>query len=242
MHRQASRTLRRISSLRCSNTPTTTRFFTTQPAKMSIFFPRINEFSPLFQLANEIDRATGSTSFASPERGSSRVFAPRFDVKETKETYELYGELPGIEQSNVNIEWSDDHTLIISGHTEKKVERSNIPEAAEDFDVVDNDTASEKSSSYHKPSVEEEGEASAATPAEQEQAVTKTEPKQVTKAPEAPKSRFWVSERSYGRFHRTFQFPGHVAHDAVKANLKNGILEIVIPKAKAPEPRRIAIQ
>jgi len=203
---------------------------------MSVFFPRFNDISPLFRLADELDRAARQSH-------QVRTFVPKFDIKESKESYELKGELPGIEQSNVNIEWSDEHTLNISGNTESRFESSNektetSPEVTES--EVASDSASEK---YQKPSVEEEeGFEKIASPSEKpaEATVTKTETEAVTK-PSSPKSRYWVTERSVGSFQRTFRFPGRVDHDAVKAQLKNGILSIVVPKAKALEPKKITI-
>jgi HSP20 family molecular chaperone IbpA len=205
---------------------------------MSVFFPRFNEFSPLFRLADELDRAARQS-----QQTQVRTFSPKFDVKETKGTYELNGELPGIDQSNVNIEWSDEHTLSISGRTESRFESSNEEKAAQaEPEVTETEVEDSGSETYQKPSVEDEGAekttSSTETPAET--AVTQTEPKTVTKQC-SPKSRYWVAERSIGSFHRTFHFPGRVDHDAVKANLKNGVLNIVVPKAKALEPKKISI-
>jgi HSP20 family protein len=191
---------------------------------MSVLLPRFQEFSPFFRLADELDRATR----AHTQGANTRSFAPRFDVKESKEAFELYGELPGVEQSNINIEWSDDTTLTISGHTEKHHESGNPAAVAE---------PENGSGNYHKPTVEEAGEAAATST---ETAVTQTADKHVAK--KAPnKSRYWITERSVGSFNRTFQFPTRVDHDGVKANLKDGILNIVIPKAKAREPRKVSI-
>ena len=60
--------------------------------------------------------------------------------------------------------------------------------------------------------------------------------------PEAPKDRFWISERRVGEFTRSFSFADQVDQEAVKASLKNGILSIVVPKAPKPESRRINIE
>jgi len=193
---------------------------------MSVFLPRFHELSPFFRLADELDKNMGQVNRTTP--GNSRSFALRFDVKETKDAYELHGELPGIEQSNVNLEWSDDNTLVISGHTEKSYESgsSRITDANEH-------------SKSHQPTVEndtEDGDGNKNTNTQ----MAKTGQKGVTKA-DQDQPRFWVSERSYGSFHRTFQFPANVDQDNVKANLKNGILEIIVPKAKAREPRKITI-
>jgi HSP20 family protein len=196
---------------------------------MSMLLPRFQEFSPLFRLADEIDRATRAHAHAP----NHRSFAPRFDVKELKDSYELYGELPGVEQSNVNIEWSDDTTLTISGHTEKSYESSSPTEVAE-VSGSDNDAGN---GNYHKATVEEAGEA---TEKPSETAVAETTPKAVAE-PVSDKARYWITERSVGSFNRTFQFPQRVEHDAVKASLKDGILHIAIPKAKAREPRKVSI-
>ncbi len=50
-----------------------------------------------------------------------------------------------------------------------------------------------------------------------------------------------MSERSVGEFSRSFSFPVRVDQDAVKASMKNGILSILVPKAKKHESRKIDI-
>lgn len=48
-------------------------------------------------------------------------------------------------------------------------------------------------------------------------------------------------ERSTGKFFRRFALPDSVNGDAVSASGKHGVLEIVIPKRAAAQPRRISI-
>lgn len=48
-------------------------------------------------------------------------------------------------------------------------------------------------------------------------------------------------ERPDGRFHRRFSLPDTVDSEAVSARNVNGVLEIVIPKRPAAQPRRIAV-
>lgn len=48
-------------------------------------------------------------------------------------------------------------------------------------------------------------------------------------------------ERSTGRFFRRFALPDTVDGDAVSAKGKHGVLEIVIPKRAAAQPRRIVV-
>ena len=48
-------------------------------------------------------------------------------------------------------------------------------------------------------------------------------------------------ERATGRFFRRFSLPDTVDSDSVSARGNNGVLEVVIPKRPAAQPRRIAV-
>lgn len=49
-------------------------------------------------------------------------------------------------------------------------------------------------------------------------------------------------ERNSSKFDRTLKLPISVEADKVKAEYKDGILVISLPRAEADKPRRIAIQ
>ena len=49
-------------------------------------------------------------------------------------------------------------------------------------------------------------------------------------------------ERVNGKFVRTFTLPENVQTDGIKAQFKDGVLELTIPKAAKAEPRRIEVQ
>jgi HSP20 family protein len=49
-------------------------------------------------------------------------------------------------------------------------------------------------------------------------------------------------ERVSGKFVRSFTLPENVQTDAIKAQFKDGVLELTIPKAAKVEPRRIEVQ
>lgn len=198
--------------------------------------PFFGEFSPMFSLlddyASHVAARNGSSSLAK----SLKTFQPKFDVKENKENYELHGELPGIEQKNIQIEFTDPQTLTIKGRTEHHREEGTKPtgligEAAEQGKI----TEGEAENGYHKPSVEDESQEQ-----QVEKASTTTEAS--TTKNESPSSRYWVSERSVGQFARTFAFPTRIDQEHVKASLRDGILSIVIPKAAAPVSRKIQIE
>merc|ERR1712137_662361 len=209
--------------------PTITRTFSTTPATMSLFPRFTQEFAPLFRLFDEYDRQ----AFGNLDRqfnSSMRSFTPKFDVKETQAGYELHGELPGIEQKDINIEWTDNNTLTISGRHEHVREEGQRPQG-----FIENGESSQQKKLGHQPTVEDD-------PSETNNKVAKqSEHKDVSKHDEN-KAKYWVSERSVGEFHRSFAFPARVDQDSVKASLKNGILSILVPKAQAPQPRKISIE
>jgi len=53
--------------------------------------------------------------------------------------------------------------------------------------------------------------------------------------------RFYRFERRFGSFSRTVGLPQGVSEEAIRADYRNGVLEIHIPKPEAPKPRRIQI-
>jgi len=224
---------------------------------MSIFFPRVafgprcapaivrNDFAPLFSLFDDT-----VNELARSQRHARRSFAPRFDVKEAKDSYHLEGELPGISQENIQIEFTDEHTLTIKGRSERHTESSTRPQALEatststPAQVDGTATPASDSSSVrsHQPTVEDENATTTETTEPKGKEVEKSAEAAVEVQAEAPQDRFWVSERHVGEFTRSFSFADRVDQEAVKASLKNGILSIVVPKAAKPESRRINIE
>lgn len=227
---------------------------TPQTRNMAFFMPRVaftparcgparRDFAPLFSLfddtLNEVARGS---------RHARRSFAPRFDVKEENESYYLEGELPGIDQKDISIEFTDEHTLTIRGRSERHTESGTPPsgavEACEKPAIEDSaatPASDEGNVKSHQPTVEDE-EAPANASAGAESTQTAPAPSEEPAETEAPKSQYWISERSIGQFERSFSFQSRVDQEAVKASLKNGILSIVVPKAKVPESRRISIE
>lgn len=221
---------------------------------MGTFFPHFpsQTFAPFFR---EFDSLFPTESLI-PRSQHARPFSPRFDVKEVSAAYELHGELPGIKQEDIDIEFVDANTLVIKGKTERASTRSNDVDvkgkaveggASSPKAIAAADNASETSSTYHKATVEDEyvdagaeqegsSSSAAAAPIAKDQAAAPA-----TTEEQQPQHKYWVSERSVGEFQRTFSFPGKVDQEAVKASLKNGILSVIVPKA-AKQERKIAIE
>ena len=208
---------------------------------MSLFprgFPS-GDFAPLFRLLDDYD-----VHRSSRQTPSIPAFQPKFDIREVKDAYELHGELPGIEQKDINIEFTDPQTIVIRGRTERH-SSSGTPLGIEnghqqgriEGDVTDKEH--HEKDHPKKATVEDEESSSAANTPATSSAETE---KAVTKQHGAPKYKYWVTERSIGEFHRSFSFPSRVDQDAVKASLKNGILSITVPKANAPQLRKVNIE
>ncbi len=61
------------------------------------------------------------------------------------------------------------------------------------------------------------------------------------KRPQAKEESYFLTERPYGRFQRTFTLPGNVQADKISASYKDGLLTITIPKKEEAKPKEIPI-
>jgi HSP20 family protein len=107
--------------------------------------------------------------------------APAVDIVEKEKTYEVTAELPGMDESNIDVKFTDG-TLTIKG--EKKEEK------------------------------------------------------------EEKKKDYYLSERRYGSFQRSFSVPDGVDADKIEANFKNGVLTVTLPKTAEAQKseKKIAIK
>ncbi|TVY94346.1 30 kDa heat shock protein [Lachnellula willkommii] len=188
--------------------------------------------------------STNSTATTAPRNGNTtgtalKSFQPKFDVKEVESGYELHGELPGIDQKNVEIEFVDPQTLSIRGHVERSYESGEAPAASSGAIKEAGENNSHSHSNSHKATVEDDAKEPATPPSETSKEVQHSSQQQSRE--QAPASRYWVSERSIGSFSRTFSFPVRVDQDHVKASMKDGILSIVVPKTNEKGSRKITI-
>lgn len=59
---------------------------------------------------------------------------------------------------------------------------------------------------------------------------------------EVKEENFYRSERTYGRIHRSLTLPTGVDPDKVSASVKNGVLEVTLPKKPAASGKKIEVK
>lgn len=214
---------------------------TSNPQSTMAFFSQ-SGFSPLFQLLNDYEAqpeykhyndckpAQYPKPVQCPKSQSRSSFAPAFDVRELDEGYYLDGELPGVDQSNVEIEFTDPHTLVIKGHTDR-----NYNNDATDKDANATPSRSPSPAGWHQATVEDEQDDAESISS------ASTVDTAASKQEEQAQPHFWAKERSIGDFQRTFSFTARVDQDSVRASLKNGVLSVFVPKEAVPLPKKIRI-
>jgi len=58
---------------------------------------------------------------------------------------------------------------------------------------------------------------------------------------EVKEENFYRRERAYGKFERAFNLPAHVKIEDIKADYKDGVLRIEIPKPEVQQPKQITV-
>ncbi|KAK1756725.1 HSP20-like chaperone [Echria macrotheca] len=205
---------------------------------MSLWTPRHPPgFSSLFRMLDDFDRyaqqaGAGAGGAVIPgivggDTSSSvaMTIAPKFDIAEHENSYKLQGELPGVPPENVNIEFTDPQTLVISGRVERERVEGDpaaglIEGGGEGKGKIEGKKEEGKEKEKGKEGEKKEGER------KEGEGEGKPEPK------------YWLTERSYGEFSRVFNFPVPVDQDKVQAKFKDGVLDIVVPKMEKKGGRK----
>jgi HSP20 family protein len=58
---------------------------------------------------------------------------------------------------------------------------------------------------------------------------------------EVKEENYYRRERAYGKFQRAFSLPADVDSDKIKADFKDGLLKIEVPKPEKQKPREITV-
>jgi len=153
------------------------------------------------------------------------VVSPRFNVTETETKYILDGELPGVcEKNSILVRWLQNQVLLISGETKP----GDTESGTDPFE------AGTVKNELQAPKQHEDA------PAPDRQ---KIEVEAMTEKPQVIYPRHLLRERALGPFQRSFTFPDEVDADAMKANLKDGLLRVVVPKmSKESSGKRIQVE
>lgn len=203
-------------------------------------------FNGLFRLLDEFENYTRDAGTNGP-RGRGRhhgrhhgasVFTPRFDLRETEKTFELHGELPGLDRKDLTIEFTEPQTMVIHGRTERSYSAGTPPAGL--VEDVQMSGAITEGGEPHAATVSEEEAEAAKEKGEVVPPKQKNGPKQQQQQ-QQPRERYWYQERSVGEFTRTFTFPSPVDESAVTAALKDGILNITVPKAQRSSGRKVTV-
>ncbi|VUC30304.1 unnamed protein product [Clonostachys rosea] len=226
----------------------------------SAYHPQAS-FTPVFRVVNNdrYSRCGGAYHFYRP---APRPWNPRFNVRETEDAYIINGELPGLNKDHVTVEFPEPQKIVIRGRVERNqdaaaqptTQEEQQPSASSSATAAPTQATSEDSASTHsyQATVEDDDEsddfevlekASEKGTQDEAQRQLETEAEQQHQqehSAEEPQQQQQRCRRGVREFTRTFTFPAHVDADFVTADLKDGLLNIVVPKAK-PEPRHITI-
>ncbi|SCO88844.1 related to heat shock protein 30 [Fusarium oxysporum] len=187
-------------------------------------------------------------------RVNSRPWEPRFEAHETEDSFVLYGELPGMNKEHVTVEFPEPRKLVVSGKVERFTESPKAAETTTEqtapSPVIEPDNEDTRSRSSYQATVEDdvdddEFEVLSHT-SEKSKTMSQPEPETLNekaqeKQPEQPEQPEEPRRSGYSKeFSRYFTFPTYINHDAVTADLKDGLLTIVVPKA-TPKSQRIMI-
>lgn len=91
--------------------------YTTDP-NFTTLFRLLDDFNSYSREVQEEqgDSARGPRGGGGRHRRGPR---PRFDIRETRDAYELYGEMPGTDRKDVHVELTGQNTLLIWGHVDR---------------------------------------------------------------------------------------------------------------------------
>lgn len=116
--------------------------------------------------------------FAGSVAAMSESFAPDVEIKETKDSYDLCMDLPGVREQDIDVSITGNR-LTVSGRRAQEEQRED--------------------------------------------------------------ERFFLYERAYGAFSRAFTIPDGADLEKVKADLRDGVLRLTIPKRAEMQSRRVEI-
>jgi len=150
---------------------------------------------------------------------------PSIDVRESKKSYYIDIELPGLDnKAKLRIKWSSSKTLLV----EAELERPKVDEEAQDGEA----TASTTTATEPTP-----GDGQSASGDANVEGKDHEKDKDIA---------LTVHERRVGTFARAFSFPIKVNHEELEAHLHAGLLRVKVPKVETyevkPEHKEVEVK
>lgn len=185
-------------------------------------------------------------------RVNARPWEPRFEAHETEDSFVIYGELPGLNKEHVTVEFPEPTKLVVSGKVERFTDApkadETTPEKTAPTPTIESDNEDTRSRSSYQATVEDDvggddfevlshasGKSETSNQLEPETLSEKAKEKE-PEQPQEPRRSGYRKE-----FSRYFTFPTYVNHEAVTAELKDGLLTVIVPKV-TPKSHRIEIE
>lgn len=213
-----------------------------QPAEPEpVFMPRfdVKETESAYELYGDlpgISKEAINIEFSDPQTlvVSGRVERPSFSPSPKKKN----------STGTITTGIEDEDAVMISHHENEHGDEHSETCSQRSFQATVEDDVEESSSpagtAAAKGNKNSSSDKTMATTTNNVTANSKTAP-QPQQAPQEPKHKYWISERPYGNFTRTFAFPERLDIDNVAAGLENGVLALVVPKARKYEAKRIRV-
>jgi len=192
--------------------------YTTDP-NFTTLFRLLDDFNSYSREVQNEEKDHGSTAGRGRHRRGPR---PRFDIRETKHAYELYGEVPGASRKNIHIELTGQNVLVVRGHVDRGYD---VPAPANSSGKKDKGGEKEKKEGEGEKKGGGGGGGGEGGGGDSDEGI-----------------RFLQRERFVGDFEREFAFPGPLQEFDITASLEDGILKVVAPKGEISKGRKIEIQ
>ncbi|KAK4160908.1 HSP20-like chaperone [Cladorrhinum sp. PSN259] len=219
-------------------------YFSTDP-NFTTLFRLLDDFNTY---SNEVQSEEASQQ-GRPSGRHRRGPRPRFDIRETRDNYELYGELAGVNRNDVHVELTQENVLQIRGHVERPYDKppakpTTAAEPSKEEDAEQNKKCGEcvcpegqSCDDCVKAKCEcHEGKKCDLC------GMDKCERHLKGGDPDAT-VRYLQRERFVGDFAREFAFPGPLQEFDIYASLEKGILKVVVPKQKpSTKSRKIEVK
>ncbi|RIB15015.1 HSP20-like chaperone [Gigaspora rosea] len=173
------------------------------PSLAQDFNRSLFELEPFFVQSSRVPRLSNFPTASSVLNG---YFRPSVDVSETDKNYIIEAEVPGMKKDDLSVEFAD-NTLTLKG----KIEKSNV-RGDDQLRIVD---------------TTQSGESKVATNTTNSEVI-----EHGREGTSVAEPTYWTSERVLGSFQRSFTLPNNADKENVKAQYKDGILSIIIPKVE----------